>query len=297
MTGDNSCKNITEENVFGDYADAVDLMAVLNMKRKGMGGTGLLTAQTSVYGTHWRDSFTSTTVGRIAILMNEPTADTVSQVTLANGSAFTSVGGLYMPVIGHTVTFEMPEYMIGHTSFTNTALVMAGGTGTNYNYNYSIDKNDGAGWSTMTTANYTPTTLGTALNGLAGISASLGFKLRLKITTITTNATAITSVYLTTVSSTTAQDFQYPLDTYNLTLNGLVSDSDVVVLSAGTDVVLNQINQNVGNSWVHTYENATNIDIFVSKAGYVPFYIRNYSLQSSDASLPIAQVIDRNYII
>jgi hypothetical protein len=297
MTGDNSCKNITEENVFGDYADAVDLMAVLNMKRKGMGGTGSLTAQTSVYGTHWRDSFTSTTVGRIAILMNEPTADTVSQVTLANGSAFTSVGGLYMPVIGHTVTFEMPEYMIGHTSFTNTALVMAGGTGTNYNYNYSIDKNDGAGWSTMTTANYTPTTLGTALNGLTGISASLGFKLRLKITTITTNATAITSVYLTTVSSTTAQDFQYPLDTYNLTLNGLVSDSDVVVLSAGTDVVLNQINQNVGNSWVHTYENATNIDIFVSKAGYVPFYIRNYSLQSSDASLPIAQVIDRNYII
>jgi hypothetical protein len=111
MTADNSCTRFTEENVFGDYADAVDVMAVLNMSRKGMGGTGALTAQTSVYGTHWRDGFTSTTAGRIAILMNEPTATTTSQVTLANGSAFTSAGGLYMPVIGHTVTFEMPVFM------------------------------------------------------------------------------------------------------------------------------------------------------------------------------------------
>lgn len=142
MTGDNSCTRITEENVWGDYVDAVDVMAVLNMNRKGMGGTGALTAQTSVYGTHWRDGFTSTTAGRIAILMNEPTALTSSQVSLANGSAFTSAGGLYMPVIGHTVTFTMAEYMKGHTAFANTPLIMAGGTATNYTYEYSIDKND-----------------------------------------------------------------------------------------------------------------------------------------------------------
>jgi hypothetical protein len=296
MTGDNSSTRITEENVFGDYADAVDVMAVLNHTRKGMGGTGALTAQVSVYGTHWMNCFTSTTAGRIVVLMNEPTSLTTSQVTLSNGAAFTSAGGLYMPVIGHTVTFEMPDYMIGHTAFANTALVMAGGTGTNYNYNFSIDKNDGAGWSTMTVANYTPTTLGTALNALTGISASLGFKLRLKITTITTNATAITSVYMTTVSTAVAQDNQYPLDTYNLTLSGIVSGSDVVILQAGTETVLNQIDQNVGSTWIHTYETPTSVDIFVSKAGYVPFYIRNYALQASNASLPIAQTIDRNYI-
>jgi len=76
--------------------------------------------------------------------MNEPTVDTTAQVTLANGAAFTSAGGLYMPVIGHTATFEMPDYIKGHTAFTNTALVMAGGTATNYTYEYAIDKNDGA---------------------------------------------------------------------------------------------------------------------------------------------------------
>ena len=295
MTGDNSSKGLLEESVFGDYADAVDVMAVLNMERKGMGGTGALTGQISVYGTHWRDGFTSTTAGRIAILMNEPTAETASQVTLTNGSAFTSAGGLYMPVIGHDVLFETPYFIKGHTAFANTALVMAGGTATNYGYKYQIDKNDGSGWSAES-ATLTPTTLGTVLSGITGIDASLGFKLRLRITTSTTNATAITSVYLTTVSTTTAQDYQYPLDTFNLTLTGLIANSDVVILQAGTETVLGQVDQNPTSSWIYTYETPVSIDIFVSKAGYVPFYIRNYSLQSSNASLPIAQTNDRNFI-
>jgi len=148
----------------------------------------------------------------------------------------------------------------------------------------------------MTTANYTPTTLGTALNTIGAINPTNGFKLRLKLRTIATNTTAITSTYLVTTSTAVAQDNQYPLDTFNLTLNGLVSGSDVVILQAGTETVLNQVDQNVGSSWIHVYETPTLVDIFVSKAGYVPFYIRNYNLQANNASLPIAQVTDRNYI-
>jgi hypothetical protein len=236
MTGDNSSHEIIEENVFGDYADAVDVMACLNMYRKGMGGTGSVTSQTSVYGTHWRDGFTSTTAGRIAVLMNEPTALTTAQVALTGGAAFTSAGGLYMPVIGQSATFTMPEYILGHTSFANSAIVMGGGTATNYTYDYAIDKNDGAGWSTLTTANYTSTTIGTALNGITGIDASKGFKLKLEITTGTTNTTAIASVYMTTVSTTTAQDYQYPLDVATVSVTGLVTGSQVKAekLSDGT---------------------------------------------------------------
>ena len=293
MTGDNSSKGLLEESVFGDYADAVDVMAVLNMERKGMGGTGALTGQISVYGTHWRDSFTSTTAGRIAVLMNEPTAETITQVTLTNGAAFTSAGGLYMPVIGHKVLFETPNYIIGHNSFTNTPLVMAGGTATNYTYRYQIDK--GAGFGAFS-AVLTATTLATTLSGESGINPSIGVKLRLEITTSVTNTTAITSVFLTTVSSTTSQDFQYPLDTFKLTLGGIVVGSDVVILQAGTETVLGQVDQNNTNTWNYIYETPTTIDIFVSKAGFVPFYIRNFTLQSSDAKLPIAQINDRNYI-
>ena len=295
MTGDNSSHEVTEENVFGDYADAVDVMAVLNMKRKGMGGTGALTAQTSVYGTHWRDGHTSTTAGRIAILMNEPTALTASQVTLTNGAAFTSAGGLYMPVIGMTATFEMPEYIIGHTGFSGTAGTMAGGTVGNYTFEYSIDKNDGNGFSALTSSAYTAATLATAMNALTGISAVNGFKLRLQISTTTTNATAITSFYMLTTSTTTTQAYQYPLDTNTLTLTGLVSGSDVVINTAGTNTTVGEVDAG-GTTFAWVFAGAQTVTIKVMKAGYVPYQIYDYVLAAADASLPIAQVIDRAYV-
>lgn len=297
MTGDNSSKGLIMDNVFGDYADSAMVGAVINMSRRGIGTTMALTAQTGIYGTHWSDYFTSTTAGRLAIVMNESTAQTTSEVTLANGAAFTSAGGLYMPVIGHQAIFETPNYIIGHTGFTNSALVMAGGTATNYTYDYSIDKNDGNGFSTMTTSNYTPTTLGTALNGITGLSAVNGFKLRLEITTGTTNATAITSVYMPMASTTTTQAYQYPLDTITLTLTGLVTGSDIVVLQAGTETELVNVDSNSGTTYDFVYETPESIDIGVFLAGYVPFYIRNYPLASTDSSVPVAQVVDRNYLL
>ena len=271
MTGDNSCTRITEENVFGDYADAVDVMACLNMRRKGMGGTGALTAQTSVYGTHWRDGFTSTTAGRIAILMNEPTVGTVAQVALSGGANFTSAGGLYMPTIGQAATFETPDYILGHTSFQNAALVMAGGTATNYTYEFAIDKNDGNGYSAMTSANYTATTLGTALSGVTGIDASKGFKLKIKITTGTTNTTAITSVYVTTNSSTAAQDYQYPLDTATVQVQGLVTGSRIVARKIADQSLLYEGPESAGVAqFVTDYLGA--IAIEARKASSAPYY-------------------------
>lgn len=296
MTGDNSSKGLIMDNVFGDYADAADVSAVLNMSQRMLGTTKALTAQTGIYGTHWMDYFTSTTAGRLAIVMNEPTAQTTSEVTLANGAAFTSAGGLYMPVIGHEAIFETPDYVIGHTAFTNSALVMAGGTVGNYRFEYSIDKNDGNGYSAMTASSYTAAGLGTALNGLSGLSASLGFKLKLKITTTTTNATAITSVYMPMTSTTTTQAYQYPLDTITLTLTGLQTGSDIVVLQAGTSTERVNVDANAGATYDYVYETPENVDIVVHKNGYVYQAIRNYPLGTSDTSIPVVQVADRNYI-
>lgn len=293
MTADNSSHEITEENVFGDYLDAVDVMAALNMKRKGMGGTGALTAQTSVYGTHWQDSHVSTTAGRITILMNEPTTLTASQVTLTNGAAFTSAGGLYMPDVGMTATFEMPEYIIGHTAFQNSAAIMSGGTATNYTYGFQIDKNNGSGWSTLTSGS-TAITLATALNGLTDINALNGFKLRIKITTSTANLSAITSLYLLTSSTTTTQAYQYPLDINTVTFTGPVAGSDMVVLTAGTTSVL--FSSDAASTFTYTYSGAQTVDVGFIKAGHVPYYIRNLSLTTTDSSIPVAMTADRNFI-
>ena len=294
MTGDNSSKDMLLQQVFGDYADAADVGAVLEFKRTGIGGTLALTAQTAVYGTHWADYFTSTTVGRIAIVMNEATTGTAAQVALTGGAAFTSAGGLYMPTVGQTATFETPDYILGHTSFQNSALVMAGGTVGNYTFGYQIDKNDGAGWSTLTSGS-TAAQLGTALNGVTGIDASKGFKLRIKITTGTANTTAITSVYLLTNSSTTAQDYQYPLDVNTVTFAGLPTGCDAVVLTAGTSTILDQKDSLAGSTYAYTFSGAQNVDVGFIKPGYVPYYIRNLALTAVDSTIPVALTADRNY--
>lgn len=85
--------------------------------------------------------------GRVGLLMNESTADTADQYSVLTGSAaFTSAGGLFMPIVGQKVLFETPNYIIGHTGFALTQPVMAGGTITNYDITYALDKNDGLGY-------------------------------------------------------------------------------------------------------------------------------------------------------
>ena len=128
------------------------------------------------------------------------------------------------------------------------------------------------------------------------INAANGYSLQVRTyPTVAAATTLLTALSIGIQTNATDQRIQHPLPGIALTLTGLVSGSDIVVLQAGTETVLNQVDQNIGSSWIYDYEVPTVVDIFVSKSGYVPFYIRNYSLSSNNTSLPIAQVIDRNY--
>ena len=128
------------------------------------------------------------------------------------------------------------------------------------------------------------------------VSAANGYSLQVRTyPTVAAATTLLTALSIGIQTNATDQRIQHPLPGIALTLTGIVSGSDIVVLQANTETVLSQIDQNIGSNWVYDYEVPTVVDIFVSKAGYVPFYIRNYSLPSNNASLPIAQVIDRNY--
>jgi hypothetical protein len=175
-----------------------------------------------------------------------------------------------MPVIGHTATFEMPYYAIGHTGFQNSALIMGGGTVANYRFEYAIDKNDGNGFSTMTTSSYTAASLATALSGLTGIDATKGFKLRLKITTTTTNTTAITSVYLLTNSTTTTQSYQYPLDVVykDVSITNLVPGSEIHIYTTAEMTELAGIESSgTAFTWNYLADN-TSVYITITKPGY-----------------------------
>jgi hypothetical protein len=82
-----------------------------------------------------------------------------------------------------------------------------------------------------------------------------------------------------------------------LTLTGLQTGSDIVVLAAGTETERVNVDANAGTTYDYTYETPEDIDIGVFKAGYVPFYIRAYTLAASDGSVPVSQVADRNYLL
>jgi hypothetical protein len=291
-SGDNSSTQLYLDNCYDDYANSVDISSTLNMLQRGNANTKAYTASQGLYGTHWIDHFQSTTAGRLVVLMNEPTSLTTSQVTLSGGSAFTSAGTLYMPTIGMYAIFEMPYYMLGHTQFANSSLVMAGGTAGNYTYAYQVSTGGAfSSWS----AELSASALGTSLNALGALNPATGVKLKLRLTTSVTNATAISSVYVSTISTAVAQDNEYPLDSNTISFIGLPIGTDVVILQAGSSTILSQNDSIVGTSFLFTYSGAQIIDVGFIKEGYVPKYIRNLALSTSDSTLPVELVSDRNF--
>ena len=287
---DNSSKNILIENVSGDYADN-PANSALNMTVRAVGCTSQIAAQTGCYGTHWRDEFNSLTVGKIIIAMNEPTPDTTDQVSVSGGAAFTSAGGLYMPAIGHSATFNMPYSALGHTAFANSALVMAGGTVGNYTFAWQADTGSGFGaWS----AELTAAALGTALSGLGAINPATGVRLKLRITTSGTNATAITSVYLVTATTAVAQDNQYPLDTNTITFTDLPVGTEVRIRVGSKTLATTQ--DIPGSTYSYTYAaDDSPIKAQFTLPGYV-FEDINFTQTAINQSRPVVWSPDPSYI-
>ena len=232
MTADNTAKLIVEENVYGDYADATTLITALNFKVKGRGETGAYTAQQGVYGSHWFDKHLSSTTGRIGIMMNESNALTSAYVTLSGGAGFTGGGAFSATTSGDYAIWEMEDYMIGHSELTSGGFIDApGADSTAYTYDYAIDLNDGNGFNTLSTSNYNRSAIITQIRTHT-INPLLGFKLKLKIRAAADNAEVPTSFYFGTVSSTTTQAYQYPLDVVTLSVTAKDATSFAAIQDA-----------------------------------------------------------------
>ncbi len=286
----NSDNNVTIEDVKGDYADT-SVIASLNTIAKGVALLGATTGQTSVYGTHWKDSFTSATVGKIEVLCNEPTASSATQCAITSGTPqFNSSGQAALTVVGQQVTWEMPYFAKGHTALADLAPTLTGTNTGNLTLEFQYDKGAGynGAWLTLNATN---------LNGAGAITPSVGVRLKVRATCATANAgNLLTNIAIPTVTTASAQvDNPYPLDVNTVTFTGLPAGTDIVVLAAGTSTVLAQQDSNAGSSYGFTYSGAQSVDVGFLKPGFVPFYIRNLSLTTSDASIPVALAADRNY--
>lgn len=286
----NTVDGVTAINVWGSDAVAQVMDAgrmVVSGCRWGVNATG----QSAVYGTHWQDQFTGDTSGAITITCNEPTAATAGEVATAYaaGSGWTAAGGLSMATLGDSVTWTMGYFALGHTALANVAPTVTGTNVANHALEFQADSGTGwSAWADLTGAN---------LAAVGAINPATGIKLKVRATVTTASASnLLTNIHIDTVTDAASQQVQYPLPKIAaLTLTGLQLGSDVVILQAGTETELVNVDANASSTYLYDYDAPTTVDIGVFKAGFVPFYVRGYTLASTDATLPIAQVPDRNY--
>lgn len=289
--------------------------------------------------------------GQFIITMNEATSSTTSQITFNAGTPkFTAAGTIAMNGVGDQVTWETPDYVLGHLNFP-WAQYLGGGTDTNYKVEYAI--NTGSGYGAFHSLNRTQagssgTSAGTSItvtdssvfevgdyvftsysgpfakitnipnsttltvdvaNASTGSGTirwnhlpsesnnpSTGFKMKVRITTTVANTEAITYIGFYTFWNATTKAYTYTLDPTILTFTGLVSGSDIRVMSTGTTTSLLDVDANSGTTYAYTYDYVagTIVDIQVLKDGYIPFVYHGYTLGSSAATFLVSQVADRN---
>lgn len=287
----NSDNNIVIQDVKADYADT-SVIAALNCIAKGVSLLGATTGQTAVYGTHWKDSFRSATVGAIEILCNEPTATSAAQCFISSGlPQFNSAGQVALTVVGQQVTWEMPHFARGHTALANLAATITGTNTANVSYEFQADKGAGYGgtWLTLNAAN---------LTAQGAITPATGVRLKVRATCTVANAgNLLTNIAIPTVTTSVDQGASpYPLDVTTVTFTGLQIGTDIVVLTAGTATILAQQDSNSGATYDYVYEGTPIVDVGFIKTGFVPLYLRGLVLGAVNASIPIAMTADRSFI-
>ena len=293
-SADNTNNMIYCENVFGDYADSQRYIN-LNSYYRGCGMANSALGESAVYGIHWNDFFTSTTTGAVNIVFDEKTAQepSASSYTITGGTPrFTAASTVFMPSLTDEIVYEMQYYAIGHTGFQNVNPTRTGGSTANFTLDYDIDVNDGNGFTgiykSMTGANLSAET----------ISATLGFKLRVKVSVNTANANnTLGNVLIPTTSTTTTQAYQYPLDNYTLTFAGLETGSKIAVLSPGTETLLEMLTESGGSaSFPFTSDQSGDtIDYAILAPGFEYIRENGYVLPTEDTTLNFVQVPDIVY--
>jgi hypothetical protein len=220
----NICQGLVIDNVWGDGAD-VQTIAGINLTARGCRWSSGTTGQSSDYGRHWEDAFTSTTAGRVCLLMNEPTTETTAQVSIVSGTPkFTSAGTIAATTVGDEVIFTMPYFAIGHTALANIAPTVTGTNTANFTLTYQIDTGSGwnGTWLALTGANLSSHTIPPYVN----LYNMGGFRLKIRAVVNTANTTnALTHIRIDTVTTATEQQRQYPLRNPNVGYTNVVAGS------------------------------------------------------------------------
>lgn len=161
---------------------------------------------TGVYGTCFRDAFTSDTTAHATIVFVEKSSLTPTAYAVLGSPQFSGGGSLVMATVGDQVAWTWPYAILGWSGLTSA--VVAGTNTGNHTIEYDLDKGAGFSgvWKTLSTLNLTAET---------GISPTLGVRPRVRITTGTAAATnLLTALAITGTTTLALQNAAlYPLAT------------------------------------------------------------------------------------
>lgn len=264
---------------------------------RSIGASGFSSAGiASNYGMHWMDGFYSTayTTAKLGWYGSKPSPLTSGEnyIYSPTGSSkyLAPAGQVMLNTVGDYFYSEIPYFVLGHDSLSNTAPVIAG-TNTNLvAFEYQIDTGTGwnGTWKTLSAANLSGET----------ISPS-GFKLKIKGTLTSSGTAQITNILISSTSSQTSQqNYLYTLDTASVTLTGLITGSEVRAYAGSDPATAVEIGgtEATGGSTFTFNQSVAGQDghIVILAMGYQPIYL-SYTYKSSDDSILIQPVIDRNY--
>lgn len=237
-TWDNSINGVLCEDVWTGAASASSPVS-LNTVMKGMGDTTIATAgRAAQYGYHFTDYFTSSTVGKIRILMNEKTASEPSASAYTIDTAglycsFDSAGSFLMPNINDQITWTT-HVIMGHKSFPTTIPVVVTGTAaTNVDLFYDISQGTGAFGGTFKNLLYqrpggggTSGTTGVTVTNTTGINVNdyiygTGIGVSSKVQSITNSTTLVVTVNNSGTVSGTLTFSQLPMETITSATTGI----------------------------------------------------------------------------
>lgn len=294
-TAPNTTKGVLVEHCYGSTSLAQTMICLDGIYRN-IKSLNTVSGQTSVYGTHWLDCFSSDSSGRIVLAFNEPTAGTASYITTVFGdkAGFTSTGQVVMPNLNDQLVIETPYFIKGYTALTNSNPTITGTNTGNFTYQYQIDTGSGwSDWKTLDASTLSQETISPA-----------GFKLKYKITTSTGNASnALTYIRIDADSTESAQQNNlYPLDTSSasLTLSGIADGSIVKVYNSNYSSVLDTVTLSGSTTYTYSYAwNSTdgniNVNVLIWKNNKQVIRLSGLTLTDISQSFPISQSDDLIY--
>lgn len=259
----------------------------------GFGTSGIPTIISSTFGTHFYDTFISTTQGRIGVVFNEPTAVSGAYAEVTAGAVeFNASGSAILKDVGDQLTYTWPHYILGYTGLANVAPALNGANTGNLTVEYDLDKGSGFSsmWKTCNAAN---------LSAETGIDPATGFKPKFRFTcaaAATTNR--ISGFYITGTTTSAAQtDNLYPLDVSTLTLTGFPTGTEIhAYLGANPETAIEIAGVEYSGatfSFTHTAGGSAGFITFVKRG--LKFFKLPITYQTSDVSIPIFLDPDLGY--